>query len=163
MLSMRIWHQSLVPLDNIAKLPSWTYETYPVNILFHDNKYKPGLNPTSAVIFLLLANEQHSICKQASIEQLPVFCWANDPGGAGKTVSCSCCVGMIIEMVKSGAPMSVKVHHVQLIAQSLSALALVGRVGSSTLSTFSWILVILVLSLSIWVKPQHSLSTRCYL
>lgn len=60
---------------------------------------------------------------------------ANNPGGAGKTLSCSCCVGMIIEMVKSGAPMSVKGHHVQLISQSFSMLALVGRVGSRTMSS----------------------------
>lgn len=83
------------------------------------------------MILLVFAYEHHSICKQASIGQLPVFRWtlseAYDPGGGGKTVSCSCCVGMIIEMVKSGALVSVKVHHVQLIAQSLSALALVGH------------------------------------
>ena len=44
---------------------------------------------------------------------------ANDPGTAGNTLSCSCCVGMIIETVKSGAPVSAEAQHVQLLAQSL--------------------------------------------
>lgn len=56
---------------------------------------------------------------------------ANCPGGAGKTVWWSCCAGMIIEMVKSGALVSVKVHHVQLSAKNLSALAFTGRVDYS--------------------------------
>lgn len=60
----------------------------------------------------------------------------NKPGGAVKTVSCSCCAGMIIEMIKSGASGSVKAHHVQLIAQRLSALTLVRRAGSGKLFTF---------------------------
>lgn len=51
-------------------------------------------------------------------------------------MSCSCCAGMIIEMIKSGASGSVKAHHVQLIAQRLSELALVRRARSSKLLTF---------------------------
>lgn len=51
-----------------------------------------------------------------------------DPGGAWKTVWWSCCAGMIIDMVKSGALVSVKVHHAQLSAKNLSALAFTGRV-----------------------------------
>lgn len=85
---------------------------------------------------------------------------ANDLIGSGKMVSCSRCAGMLIEMVKSGAAVSVKAHHVQLIAKSLSALALVGLI---TRSSFPSVLVILVWPLSMWVKPQHSLSTACYL
>lgn len=67
----------------------------------------------------------------------------NNPCAAGKTVSGSCRVGMIIETVKSGALVSVKAHYVQLIAQSVSTLSVVGWLGSDTLFFFL-ILVILV-------------------
>lgn len=39
---------------------------------------------------------------------------------------------MIIETVKSGALVSVKAHYVQLIAQSVSTLSVVGWLGSHT-------------------------------
>lgn len=62
-------------------------------------------------------------------------------------VSCPRCAGIIFEMVKLVSDSTARsVNH----PESLSALASVGRV--------SRVLVILVQSLSILVKPQHSLS-----
>lgn len=74
---------------------------------------------------------------------LPLGVWGNIQGGEtpwwwlGKTLSCSCCEGMIIEMVKSGAPVSVKAQHVWLIARSPSALPLVVWLTSSLCNALS--------------------------
>lgn len=100
------------------------------------------------MIFVVFAYQQHVTCKKASVGQLgggegTVGETNDDSGGAGEMVSCSCCGGMLIEMLKSGASVSVKAHHVHLISQSLT---LVGGVGSSTMSSFSMVLVILVWS-----------------
>lgn len=142
---MRKWPLHLVPLDNTT-MRKYSEDRERIQLIFHSDVMKNsrrGLVVTFLCFpYLCIRPTQHThtYTHLCSAPQFNIWRWVNIEGArwplvpcaAGKTVSCSCCVGMIIEMVKSGALVSVKAHHVQLKAQTLCAHASNRQVDCST-------------------------------